>query len=84
MCSVTGWSFAGCRSHAADLVARILHRVAFVLVRWCPRQDWNLRPSAPEVSGAHQGPQGREATEPVDFHRQPAHGVARKSNETAV
>ena len=38
-----------------------------------------------EVSGAHQGPQGREATEPVgaNFHRQPAHGVARMSNETA-
>jgi hypothetical protein len=37
------------------------------------------------VSGAHQGRQGREATEPVgaNFHHQPAHGVARMSNETA-
>jgi len=37
------------------------------------------------VSGAHQGRQSREATEPVgaNFHHQPAHGVARMSNETA-
>jgi hypothetical protein len=38
-----------------------------------------------EVSGAYQGPQGREATEPVgaNFYYQPAHGVAHMSNETA-
>jgi putative transposase len=38
-----------------------------------------------EVSGAHQGPQGLEATEPVgaNVHDQPAHGVGCMSNETA-
>jgi hypothetical protein len=47
------------------------------------------RPQTPahaEVSGAHQRPQGREATESVgaNFHHQSAHGAAHMSNETAA
>jgi hypothetical protein len=34
------------------VVARILRSDSFALVRWCPRQDSNLRPSAPERGGA--------------------------------
>ncbi len=35
-------------------VARILRGNASALVRWCPRQDSNLRPSATEALGAQQ------------------------------
>jgi hypothetical protein len=45
------------------------------------------RPAVAEVSGAYQGPKGREATEPVgaNFHHQPAHGnISMSANETAA
>src|SRR6202022_1997838 len=60
--------------------------------RRAPRPSRNIietaRPQTPahaEVRGAHQGPQGSEATEPLgaNFHHQPAHGAAHMSNETA-
>src|SRR4051794_19209295 len=40
-----GWSHTGC----LGLVVQALCGIASVLVRWCPRQDSNLRPSAPEA-----------------------------------
>jgi hypothetical protein len=55
-----GHSLTPCvRSHAENLVVRILRGVAFLLVRWCPRQDSNLRPSAPEADALSPELRGR-------------------------
>ena len=42
-----------------EVVARTLHELASVLVRWCPRQDSNLRPSAPEADALSPELRGR-------------------------
>jgi hypothetical protein len=78
----TGWTWRQPTTVGCPIVRALLGRRGV----WSGSTTQPARPQTSahaELSGAYQGPHGREATEPVgaNFHRQSAHGVSRMGEQ---